>query len=84
MNRQINSAAAASVANTANRIPASAQSNPFQQCEWEDPLQKAVSAMPEGTMARQLADAFMARRPEGGLQERMAKLQEIQARFEQN
>ena len=84
MNRQTNAAAAASVANTSNRISASAESNPFQQCEWEDPLQKAVNAVPEGTMARQLMEAFMARRPEGGLQERMTKLHEIQARFEQN
>ena len=78
-------AAAASVANTSNNVFANAnEENKFQQCEWVDPLQKAVSEIPSGTMARQLCEAFLARQPTGGLQERMAKLQEIRDRFEQN
>ena len=79
---QQNSAAAASVAATSNNV-ASNEANPYQQCDWEDPLQKAVSEIAEGTMARQMCEAYLARRPEGGLEERMAKLQEIRQRFEQ-
>ena len=89
MNSQINNrsaaAAAASVANTSNRVFANAdEDDSIQQCGWVDPLKKAVNEIPNGTMARQLCEAFLARQPTGGLQERMSKIQEIRDRFEQN
>ena len=64
-NNNNNAADALAVADSIERMLASAESNPFQQ---EDPQQRARNDAPELIMARQMMDAFMAGRREGGSQ----------------
>ena len=93
-NNNNNAADALAVADSIERMLASAESNPFQQ---EDPQQRARNDAPELIMARQnptksliyyfkgLDDGcFHGWSPRGWLAKMMDKLHEIQARFEQN